>query len=75
VQDAVQNRLGAMQSAILAPVESVKRLLGSPPHSPSPQEDQSELKALRKRVAELESRSKKLPVKKRPTQHRTGRAK
>ena len=30
VQDAVQNRLGEMQSAILSPVESVKRLLTGP---------------------------------------------
>ena len=59
VQDAVQNRLGAMQSAILSPVESVKRLLAGPSHSPPPQDDNSELKTLRRRVTELESRIKK----------------
>lgn len=75
VQDAVQNRLGAMQSAILSPVESMKRLLAGPPHSQSPQEDESELKALRKRVAELESRSKKSTSKKRPSRRKARRGK
>lgn len=75
VQDAVQNRLGAMQSAILSPVESMKRLLAGPPHSQSPQEDESELKALRKRVAELESRSKKSTPKKRASRRKARREK
>ena len=75
VQDAVQNRLGAMQSAIMAPVESVKRLLTGPPHSPSPQEDKSELKTLRKRLAELESRIKKSPRPRRPNRRKAGRGK
>lgn len=64
VQDAVQNRLSEMQSAITSPVESIKRFLGGPPHSPPPQEGELELKALRQRVAELESRIKKSPLKK-----------
>jgi len=55
VQDAVQNRLGEMQSAILSPVESVKRFLTGPAHA-TPAEEQSELGALRKRLAELERR-------------------
>jgi polyhydroxyalkanoate synthesis repressor PhaR len=75
VQDAVQDRLGAMQSAILSPVESVKRLLTGPPHSPSPQEDESELKALRKRVAELESRIMKSATQKRTSRRKAGRVK
>jgi polyhydroxyalkanoate synthesis repressor PhaR len=75
VQDAVQDRLGAMQSAILSPVESVKRLLTGPPHSPSPQEDESELNALRKRVAELESRIKKSAPQKRASRRKAGRIK
>jgi polyhydroxyalkanoate synthesis repressor PhaR len=58
VQSTVQNRLGEMQSAILSPVESVKRLLTGSPHIPA-QEDQSELRALRLRLAELESRTGK----------------
>jgi polyhydroxyalkanoate synthesis repressor PhaR len=71
VQDAVQNRLGAMQSAILSPVESVKRLLGAP----VPREAQSELEALRQRVAELEGRGKKSPPKKRPARRKVRRGK
>ena len=57
VQDAVQNRLSEMQSAIASPVESIKRFL-SPPLSPS-RDSESELEILRRRVAELESQTKK----------------
>jgi polyhydroxyalkanoate synthesis repressor PhaR len=56
VQDAVQNRLSDVQSAILSPMETMKRFLGgttpSEPQAPSGEE----LDALRKRVAELEAR-------------------
>jgi polyhydroxyalkanoate synthesis repressor PhaR len=75
VQDAVQNRLGEMQSAIMSPVESMKRILTGPPHSPSPQEDESELKALRKRVAELENRVKKSTAPRRSQQRKAKRVK
>src|SRR5215467_10338918 len=51
VQDAVQSRLGEVQSAILSPVELMKRFLGGSP--PPRAEAPSELDALRKRVAEL----------------------
>jgi polyhydroxyalkanoate synthesis repressor PhaR len=64
VQSAVQNRIGNMQSALLSPVESVKRLLASSQPQPSSEDD--ELKALRRRVAELETRLKKTPRRKRP---------
>lgn len=63
VQDALRNRFGEMQSAILSPVESMRRFLGSA--SPSPEGNQSELEALRKRVAELEGRAGKSPAAKR----------
>ncbi len=56
VQSAVQDRIGNMQSALLAPVESMKRLLGGASQSP---EDNQELSALRRRVAELEARLQK----------------
>jgi len=59
VQDAVQNRLGVVQSALLSPVESMKRLLTGTPASGNANDDESELRALRKRVAELEGRVKK----------------
>jgi len=54
VQDAVQSRLGEVQSAILSPVEMMKNYLGAKP-SPQPAAE-PELNALRKRVAELEAR-------------------
>ena len=63
VQDAVQNRLGEMQSAILSPVESVKRFLGGAP--PEPRDEESELQRLRQRLADLESRLGKSTTKKR----------
>lgn len=58
VQDAVQNRLSDVQSAILSPVETMKRFLGAAASSP-PQSEAAELTALRKRVAELEARLEK----------------
>jgi polyhydroxyalkanoate synthesis repressor PhaR len=73
VQDAVQNRLGQMQSAILSPVESVKRLLSVPPET-GDREELLELAVLRKRVAELEKRGKRAPSKKQKNRRRTGSA-
>jgi len=66
VQDAVSNRLSEMKSAIVSPVETMKRFLSqttSPPQNPA--SDQTELHALRKRLAELETRLEKSPRKKR----------
>jgi polyhydroxyalkanoate synthesis repressor PhaR len=64
VQSAVQSRLGEVQSAILSPVEMMKKFLGGPPQ-PKTQEE-SELEMLRRRVAELEARLQKpAPTKKR----------
>lgn len=57
LQDTVQNRLSEVQSAILSPVDMMKRFLGTG-SSPHPDAD-SELETLRNRVAELESRLKK----------------
>jgi polyhydroxyalkanoate synthesis repressor PhaR len=56
VQDALQDRLGEMQSALLSPVESVKRFLTGTAAPWMPDGDTSEVKALRKRLANLESR-------------------
>jgi len=56
VQDAVQNRLSEVQSAILSPVDVMKRFLGAGAASPARIGDESEVEALRKRVAELEAR-------------------
>ena len=57
VQSAVQNRLGEVQSAILSPVEMMKKFLSAPPQPKA--EPESELETLRRRVAELEARLKK----------------
>ena len=64
VQSAVQDRIGNMQSALLSPVESVKRFLGGATH-PQPPEANEELSTLRRRVAELEARLKKPAKRKR----------
>jgi len=57
VQDAVQHRLSEVQSAILSPVDTMKRFLGATASVPQTGGD-SEVEALRKRVAELEARLK-----------------
>jgi polyhydroxyalkanoate synthesis repressor PhaR len=62
VQSAVQNRIGNMQSALLSPVESVQRFLTK---QPQPRSEDDELKSLRRRVAELETRLKTSPKRKR----------
>jgi polyhydroxyalkanoate synthesis repressor PhaR len=61
VQDTVQSRLGEVQSAILSPVDMMKKFLGAPaPATEQPRtEAEPELNALRQRVAELEARLKK----------------
>jgi polyhydroxyalkanoate synthesis repressor PhaR len=56
VQDAVQSRLGEVQSAILSPVDMMKKILGAPTPSQPRAESEPELDTLRKRVAELEAR-------------------
>ncbi len=70
VQDAVQSRLGEVQSAVLSPVDLMKQFLGAAA-PPQPQaQAETELDALRKRVAELEAglvrpaRGKRSPTRK-----------
>ena len=59
VHDTVQHRLSEVQSAILSPVDMMKRFLGTAVPS-SPQAGvEPEVDALRKRVAELEARLEK----------------
>jgi len=70
LQDAVKNRLSEVQSAILSPVDIMKRFLGATASSP-PADEESEVQTLRKRVAELEARLGK-PVRK-PPRSRTKR--
>jgi polyhydroxyalkanoate synthesis repressor PhaR len=57
VQDAVQSRLGEVQSAILSPVELMKKFMGSTAARPQAP-NESELDALHKRVEELEAQVK-----------------
>jgi len=65
VQDAVQNRLGEVQSAILSPVDLMRRFLGSAPAVPTIEKPpDSEVEALRRRVAELEKTLQKAPRRK-----------
>jgi polyhydroxyalkanoate synthesis repressor PhaR len=56
VQDAVQNRLSDVQSVILSPVETMKRFLGSPEVPQQASNPPTEVEALRRRIADLESR-------------------
>jgi len=58
VQDAVQSRLGEVQSAILSPADMMKQFLGTAA-APQKVETEPEMNALRKRVAELEARLEK----------------
>ena len=68
VQDAVQNRLGEIESAILSPVDLMKKLLATPQPVQPGTESQSEIDSLRKRVIELESRlATQKPPKRRQT--------
>jgi hypothetical protein len=59
LQDAIQNRLSEVQSAILSPVDMMKRFLGASASSPQRAADESEVETLRKRVAELEAHLQK----------------
>jgi polyhydroxyalkanoate synthesis repressor PhaR len=59
VQDAVQSRLGEVQSAILSPVDMMKKFIGGQAPPPPRTEPDTDIDALRKRVAELEARLEK----------------
>jgi polyhydroxyalkanoate synthesis repressor PhaR len=59
LQNAVQSRLSEVQSAILSPVDMMKRFLSPASSSPPRSEDESEVQALRTRVAELEAQLEK----------------
>jgi len=58
VQGVVQNRLTEVQSALLSPVDLMKRFLGAGSSSPAQPGAESEVAALRQRVQELEARLK-----------------
>lgn len=56
LQNAVQSRLSEVQSAILSPVDMMKRFLSAASPVPQRTAEESEVQVLRKRVAELEAR-------------------
>ncbi len=73
LQDTVQSRLSEVQSAILSPVDLMKRFLGTTPAVPSTHRGiEPEVELLRRRVAELEARLQNpVPAKtKRPRKRR-----
>lgn len=63
VQDALQSRLGEVQAAILSPVDLMKKFLGVTPQT-HPAMPEPEVEALRRRVAELESKLETVPRRK-----------
>ena len=65
LQDTVQNRLSEVQSAILSPVDLMRRFLSTTASAPAETKDETEGEVLRKRVAELEGRAGKSRRKKR----------
>jgi len=73
LQDTVQNRLSEVQTAILSPVDMMKRFLGSAVPVPSTTGEDSEVETLRKRVLELETQLKKPAQSKNPSKRRSTR--
>ena len=65
VQDAIQNRLSAVQSAVTSPVETMKKILSQALPGKQPTGDVAELQAMRARIADLEARLRKPARKKR----------
>ncbi len=59
VQDAVQSRLGDLHSSVVSPLETMRRFMDRTSSSEHPTEEDSELEAMRKRIAELEARLEK----------------
>jgi len=55
LQNAVQDRLSEVQSAILSPVDMMKRFLSASSSLPQRTDQESEVQALRRRVEELEA--------------------
>ena len=69
LQDTVQNRLSEVQSAVLSPVDMMKRFLGAATLGKASSQPPNEVDSLRKRVAELEAQLRK------PAQRKTSRGK
>jgi polyhydroxyalkanoate synthesis repressor PhaR len=56
MQDAVQSSLGGVHSALLSPVDMMKKFLTLGSEGPPPKASPSEVETLRRRIAQLESR-------------------
>ena len=69
VQDAVQSRLGEVQSAIVSPLDMMKKFLGDAPAAQPRAQAEPELDKLRARLAELEARLDK-PTRRRPSKRK-----
>lgn len=67
LQDTVQNRLSEVQSAVLSPVDMMKRFLGAAAPGKPVSQPPNEVESLRKRVAELEAQLQKPAQRKRST--------
>jgi polyhydroxyalkanoate synthesis repressor PhaR len=70
VQDAVQSRLGEVQSAIVSPMDLMKKFLGEAPAAQPQTHAGPELDKLRTRLAELEARLDKPARRKRSRKKR-----
>ena len=69
LQDTVQNRLSEVQSAVLSPVDMMKRFLGAATPGKPVSQPANEVESLRNRVAELEAQLRK------PAQRKASRGK
>ncbi len=72
LQDTVQNRLSEVQSAVLSPVDMMKRFLGAATPGKPASQSSTELESLRKRVAELEAQLRKPAPRKRSSKKKRG---
>lgn len=55
LQDTVQNRLSEVQSAVLSPVDMMRRFLGPTTVSSAKSKEREDVDSLRQRIAELEA--------------------
>lgn len=65
LQDTVQNRLSQVQSAVLSPVEMMKRFLGTGTPASARAYAETEVESLRQRIAELEGQLQKSTARRR----------
>jgi len=71
VQEAVQSRLSDLQSTVTSPLETMRRFISQTSSSQHQPEGDSELEAMRKRIAELEARLQKPRPRRRRTRSKS----